>query len=180
MTGSRETLSRPSPVTKSKAPSHSRFGVGRAAACRIAREKAAWPYAAGENAPHLTNDSHSDRTSDQRCDASKSCTLKGGGIAHPLVQAERRGLSFFIACMCNHGSRFRVRAWPFSPNAAPLGAGRPACGAERVISHAHNIGALRALPQRWVTRRRSGFVQGGDFLPKKSGTAERLGVDRDS
>ena len=30
------------------------------------------------------------------------------------VQAERRGLSAFIACTCNHDRRFRVRAGPFS------------------------------------------------------------------
>jgi hypothetical protein len=96
----------------------------------------------------------------------KSRTLKRGGVAHLLVQAERLGLLAFSACTYNYCCRFRGRAGPSSSNAAPLGAGRTACGTERVISHAHNIGALRALPQRWVTRRLSGFVQGGDFLPK--------------
>ncbi|PHR95802.1 MAG: hypothetical protein COA68_16820 [Oceanobacter sp.] len=31
-------------------------------------------------------------------------------------------------------------------NAAPLGAGRTACGTERVISPAHHLGALRGFP----------------------------------
>ena len=47
-------------------------------------------------------------------------TLKEAEISFLPVQAERRGLSAFIASTWNHFRWFRVRAGPFSLNAAPL------------------------------------------------------------
>ena len=50
-------------------------------------------------------------------------------------------------------------------NAAPSGAGRTACGTERVISPAPNHGALRGCPRRRGSRRRAAAPAQGKTFP---------------
>ncbi len=97
MTGSRETLSQPSPVTKAKPPSHSHLGAARIAAARCRAMSDRLVRCRQTRRHRLRHPAHaSDRSSDQRHWARRNRTLKGGDGERACAGLARAGLVVMV------------------------------------------------------------------------------------
>lgn len=113
--------------------------------------------------PHALNDAERPA----RRPRSIMCTLNGGVYRTYQDRPPRRGLSSGRPILLLLQAEIRVRAGPKNRNAAPSGAGRKACGTERIISSAPLHGALRGVPAEGVAGDSEAAPAQGKAFPKR-------------